>query len=249
MCCRSTDRGKSWTNIGGDLPERGSAYTIAVDHETPDLLFVGTEFGVFATRDGGQHWQALKSGMPPIAVRDLEIQRRENDLVVGTFGRGIYILDDYSPLRHLTKQVAGQDRRRFCRSRRPCFTSPPRPLAGGEKAYQGASFFTAPNPPFGATFTYYLKDALKTKKAARREQEQKLEREGKDVAYPSWDALKTEDREEPAAVILTIKNAAGQIVRRLAGPGASGLHRVTWDLRWPGYRPVTGGEPSTRRRR
>jgi len=80
------DRGKIWTNIGGDLPERGSAYTIAVDHVTPDLLFVDTEFGVFASRDGGQHWQGLKAGMPTIAVRDLEIQRRESDLVVGTFG-------------------------------------------------------------------------------------------------------------------------------------------------------------------
>ena len=75
---------------------------------------------------------------------------------------------------------------------------PAAPLAGGEKAYQGASFYTAPNPPFGATFTYYLKEALKTKKAARREQEQKLERESKDVFYPGWDALKAEDREEPS---------------------------------------------------
>ena len=86
---------------------------------------------------------------------------------------------------------------------------PAAPLAGGEKAYQGASFYTAPNPPFGATFTYYLKDSLKTKKAARHEQEQKLEREGKDVPYPAWDALKAEDREEPPVVILTIKNADG----------------------------------------
>ena len=69
------------------------------------------------------------------------------------------------------------------------------------------------------------------------------------MSYPSWDTLKAEDREEPAAVILTIRNAAGQIVRRLAGPGAAGLHRVVWDLRWPGYRPVTGGETVRARRR
>jgi photosystem II stability/assembly factor-like uncharacterized protein len=242
---RSTDRGKNWTNIGGDLPERGSAYTIAVDHETPELLFVGTEFGVFATRDGGQHWHRLKSGMPPIPVRDLEIQRRENDLVVGTFGRGIFILDDYSPLRLLSQENLDKKAAVFP-IKKALLYIPAAPLAGGEKAYQGASFYTAPNPPFGATFTYYLKDALKTKQAVRREQEQKLEREGKDVSYPSWDALKAEDREEPAVVILTIKNAAGQIVRRLSGPGTSGLHRVTWDLRWPGYRPVRGGEGPSR---
>ncbi len=198
---RSTDRGKTWTNIGGDLPERGSAYTIAVDHVTPDLLFVGTEFGVFASRDGGQHWQGLKSGMPPIAVRDLEIQRRESDLVVGTFGRGIYILDDYSPLRDLTKPIADKPAA-ILPIKKALLYIPAAPLAGGEKAFQGASFYTAPNPPFGATFTYHLKEALKTKKAARREQEQKLERESRDVFYPPWEALKAEDREEPAAVDL-----------------------------------------------
>jgi hypothetical protein len=121
---------------------------------------------------------------------------------------------------------------------------PAAPMAGGEKAFQGASFYTAPNPPFGATFTYYLKDEIKTKKAVRREREKTLEREGKDVSYPSWDALKTEDREESPAVILTVRNAEGQVVQRLIGPTTSGLHRVTWNLRWPGYRPVTGREPA-----
>jgi photosystem II stability/assembly factor-like uncharacterized protein len=241
---KSSDRGKTWVNIGGDLPERGSAYTIAADHEMADLLFVGTEFGVFATRDGGKHWQPLKGGMPPIAVRDLEIQRRESDLVVGTFGRGIYILDDYSPLRHLTAGVEAKPSAILPVKKALLFV-PAAPLAGGEKAFQGASFYTAPNPPFGATFTYYLKDSLKTKKAARREQEKKLEREGKDVFYPTWDALKTEDREEPPVLILTIKNAAGDVVRRLTGPPTSGLHRLSWDLRWPGYRPV--GEEGPRR--
>ena len=148
---RSTDRGKNWTNIGGDLPERGSAYTVAVDHVAADLLFVGTEFGLFASRDGGQHWQPLKSGMPTIAVRDLEIQRRENDLVVGTFGRSIYILDDYS--HSATRRSRSRSQPRSCRSRKLSFTSRPR-LWPGRKGLPGASFFTAPNPPFGATFTY-----------------------------------------------------------------------------------------------
>ncbi|MFI5459090.1 MAG: glycosyl hydrolase [Isosphaerales bacterium] len=240
---RSTDRGKSWVNIGGDLPERGSTYTIAADHETRDLLFVGTEFGVFATRDGGLHWHALKGGVPTIAVRDLEIQRRESDLVVGTFGRGIYILDDYSPLRSLTPETLAKPSA-ILPVKKALLYVPAAPLSGGEKAFQGASFYTAPNPPFGATFTYYLKDALKTRKAARREQEQKLEKEGKDVFYPAWDALKIEDREEAPALILTIRSAAGQVVRRLTGPTSSGLHRVSWDLRWADYRPVTGTAPA-----
>jgi photosystem II stability/assembly factor-like uncharacterized protein len=240
---RSTDRGKSWINIGSNLPERGTAYTIAVDHEAPDLLFAGTEFGVFTTRDGGHHWHPLKSGMPPIAVRDLEIQRRENDLVVGTFGRAIYILDDYSPVRHLTPESQAKPAV-ILPIKKALLYVPAAPLAGGEKAYQGASFYTAPNPPFGATFTYFLKDAFKTKKATRREEEKKLERDGKDVIYPSWDALKAEDREETPGVVLTIRNSAGQVVRRLGGPTSAGLHRVSWDLRWPGYRPIGESGPA-----
>ena len=242
---RSTDRGKNWVLISSDLPERGTVYTIAVDHGSADLLFVGTEFGVFTTLDGGKHWKALKSGIPPIGVRDLEIQRRENDLVVGTFGRGIYILDDYTPLRGLTGKGLDKDVAIFPIKPAQLFL-PAAPMAGGEKAFQGASYYNAPNPPFGATFTYYLKESPKTKKAARKEKESKLEREGKDVAYPSWDDLKAEDREESTVVHATIRDAEGKVVRRLGVSGASGLHRVTWDFRLPGYQPVTGGRPSRR---
>src|SRR5207244_4992653 len=99
---RSTDAGRTWQSIKGDLPERGSVLAIAEDHVRPDLLFAGTEFGLFFTVDGGKKWVRLKGGLPTIAVKDLAIQRQVDDLAVGTFGRGIYILDDYSPLREAT---------------------------------------------------------------------------------------------------------------------------------------------------
>ncbi|MBK7573594.1 MAG: hypothetical protein IPI10_19100 [Bacteroidetes bacterium] len=86
----------TWAAIQGNLPERGSVYTIAEDHVNKDLLFAGTEFGVFFTIDGGMKWTQLKGGLPTIAVRDIAIQTRENDLVLATFGRGYYILDDYT---------------------------------------------------------------------------------------------------------------------------------------------------------
>ena len=98
---RSRDRGGSWESVTGNLPDNGSVYAIAEDHENPDLLFAGTEYGVFFTIDGGDHWTQLEGGVPTIAVRDIAIQRRENDLVLGTFGRGFYVLDDYSPLRQV----------------------------------------------------------------------------------------------------------------------------------------------------
>ncbi len=235
---KSTDRGKSWVNINSNLPERGTAYTIAVDHETPGLLFVGTEFGAYTTRDGGQHWHPLKGGLPPIAVRDLEIQRQGERPGRGHLWPGHLRPRRLRPIRHLTPEAQAKPAV-ILPIKKALLYVPAAPLALGEKAFQGASFYTAPNPPFGATFTYVLKDALKTKKAARREQEKKLDSEGKDVGYPSWDVLKAEDREETPGVILTIRNSAGQVVRRLGGPASAGLHRVSWDLRWPGYRPIT----------
>ena len=107
---RSDDYGKSWKSIAGNLPENGPVHSIALDHVDPELIFVGTEFGVFFTRDDGKNWTQLKAGIPTIACRDLEIQRRENDLVVATFGRGFYILDDYTPLRNLDPGDPGTGR-------------------------------------------------------------------------------------------------------------------------------------------
>jgi hypothetical protein len=234
---KSTDRGQTWFSITGDLPERGSTYTIVQDHVKPELLFVGTEFGVFCTLDGGEKWIPLKNGLPTIAVRDLEIQRRENDLAIGTFGRGFYILDDYTPLRELSLELLEQEAHMFAIKKALLYIQAS-PLGGGEKAFQGASFFTAPNPPFGATFTYYLKDALKTKKSERQEKDRRLARQGQDVPYPSWEDLKAEDREEGPSVVLTIRDAAGEAVRSMTAPTSKGIHRVTWDFRYDGYLPV-----------
>ena len=106
---KSTNGGLSWSPIQGDLPSRGSVYCIGEDSVNPSLLFAGTEFGVFFTIDGGKQWLQLKGGLPTIAVRDIAIQKRESDLVLGTFGRGIYVLDDYSPLRNLKKEDLKKD--------------------------------------------------------------------------------------------------------------------------------------------
>ena len=102
---KSTDKGKTWTSISGNLPENGTVHTIEQDLVNPELLFVGTEFGAFFSIDGGKIWTQLKSGLPSVAVKDMVIQERETDLVLATFGRGFYILDDYSPLRILNKEL------------------------------------------------------------------------------------------------------------------------------------------------
>jgi photosystem II stability/assembly factor-like uncharacterized protein len=234
---KSTDRGRKWKLISGDLPKRGSVYAVTQDHVKPDLLFVGTEFGVFFTVDGGKKWTQLKSGIPTISVRDLAIQRRENDLVAATFGRSFYILDDYTPLRELSEAMLGEEARIFPVKRAWMYIER-RPMNAADKAYQGAGFFTAPNPPFGATFTYYLGDTLETRRAKRHKREDKLKKDGKDVFYPTWEELKAEDREEKPAVVLTVRDSRGEVVRRIDGDASAGIHRVTWDFRYPGSAPA-----------
>jgi hypothetical protein len=233
----STDRGRSWGSVAGDLPDRHVVWSIVEDHVQPGLLFAGTELGLFFTLDGGRQWVELEGGMPTIAIRDLEIQQRENDLVAASFGRGFLILDDYTPLRQITPEVLDQEAALFPVKKTWMYLQS-RPLGWGEKADQGHGFFTAPNPPFGAVFTYYLRDDLETLKEQRKKTEQEIQEKGGDTPYPSWEALRAEDREEKPAVILTVTDEDGQVVARVEGPVTAGIHRVAWNLRYPSPEPV-----------
>ena len=238
---KSTNRGGTWTSIAESLPERHVVWRIVQDHVEQDLLFAGTEFGVFFTIDGGNKWVKLGGGAPTISFRDLAIQKRENDLVAASFGRGFWILDDYTPLRAITEDQLKNEAVLF-----PVRTAPwyieKMPLGNFDangKASQGDSFFLAPNPPFGAVFTYYLNEDLKTSRELRRDSEKELEKSSGDTAYPGWDALRDEETEEPPAIVLTVSNASGQVIRRIEGPVSAGFHRVAWNLRYPLSSPWT----------
>jgi len=234
---RSDNNGNSWKNITGDLPVRGSSYAIAQDHINKDLLFVGTEFGVFFTQNGGKNWVQLKSGFPTVAVRDIEIQRRESDLALATFGRGFYILDDYSPLRENATDVKKQDATLFPVRRAFQFVEHD-PLGLPGKAMRGADYYFAENPEYGATFSYYVNEDFKSLKAKRQEQEKELRKEGDPVHYPSWDKLKEEDFEQKSTLIFTVRDSEGNLVRRIQAPAKKGFNRINWDLRYPGFEPI-----------
>ncbi len=236
---KSSDKGRTWKNIAGNLPERGSVHVVREDPVRAGLLFVGTEFGLFVSFDDGARWQQMRSGLPPIAVRDIAIQTQMNDLVVATFGRGLFVLDDYSPMRTMT---AGRQR-----AEAVMYPVKPAllylngsPLGGNGVSFQGASHYFAPNPPIGATFTYQLRSALRSQRAVRQSREQALNRTGADVPFPGWEALKAEQEEEAPSVEVEITDPSGAVVSRFDGPGAAGTNRVIWNLRWPSVTPVAG---------
>ena len=249
---KTTDKGKTWTSIKGNLPERTLVWRIVQDHVKPELLFAATEFGIYFTPNAGKNWIKLKGGVPVISFRDLAIQRRENDLVGASFGRSFYVFDDYSMLRELSAEQMQKEATLF--STRKAWWYIPRSHLGfdGMKGDQGADHFVAPNPPFGAVFTYYLKEGLKTLKEARTEEEKKLNEANKNVPFPGWDALEAERKQAAPKIWLTVKDSYGNVVRRIEGSVKKGFHRIAWDLRYPapdavelnpGPPPMFGGGP------
>jgi len=233
---RSRDRGASWESIAGDLPDGTIVWAIQQDHEDPDLLFLGAEFGLHVSWNGGTNWVKLK-GAPTISFRDVKVQRRDDDLVGATFGRGFYVLDDYSSLRTMAAAVRSGDSVLFP-LRDAWWYVPSVPAQAPGRPTQGSTAFVADNPPFGAVFTYYLAEDLKTAQQERRDTEKGTREEGGDIAFPGFDTLRIEELEADPAVFVVIRDANGEPVRRIAGPAKKGVQRVAWDLRGPAPNPV-----------
>ena len=229
---KSSDKGKTWVSIASNLPENGTVHTIVQDHVNPDLLFAGTEFGVFFSIDGGGQWTQLKNGLPTIAVRDIAIQQRENDLVIATFGRGFYILENYTPLRTINKTVMDSPAQIFEVKDALMF------VETGGKYGQGSSYYAAKNPDFGATFTWWLKEVPKTLREQRQEKEKELFKKGERIPQPTEGELRAEEQEIAPYLIFTISDETGNIIRRLYSKPSKGLNRTNWDLRYAGTSPL-----------
>lgn len=230
---KSTDQGKTWTSMVGNLPDRHIVWRIIQDHVKKELFFLGSEFGVFFSTDAGKEWIKV-GGTPVIPFRDLEIQRRENDLVGASFGRSYYVFDDYTPLRTASEELLANNEFVLFPVRKALLYIEDKPLVS-PKGTQGDSFYTAANPPFGAVFTYYLRDTYKSRKQLRDEQEAKIKKTGGDNPYPGWEALSKEEREQQPAIDFTISDEKGNVVTRISGATTSGFHRVAWNLRYTGF--------------
>jgi photosystem II stability/assembly factor-like uncharacterized protein len=229
---KSTDAGKTWSSIAGNLPENGPVLAFAEDTVNANLLFAGTEFGAFFSIDGGQHWVQLKGGLPTIAVRDMVVQAREGDLVIATFGRGFYVLDDISALRQIKPESVEQPGTLFPVKDALLYIER-HPLGGPKKGFQGEAFYTADNPPYGAVFTAYLKEKLKTKKEKRQEAEKEAAKKNQTLPYPTNDELRVEAEEPKPEVYFMIYDESGAPIRRVEGSIEAGFQRAAWDLRYP----------------
>ncbi|WP_419167904.1 WD40/YVTN/BNR-like repeat-containing protein [Candidatus Palauibacter sp.] len=236
----SNDRGRTWRSISGDLPAGTTAWAIEQDHLSPSLLFLGAEFGMYVSVNGGANWHVLPG--PTIPHRDVEIQRRDNDVVGATFGRGFYVLDDYTPLRELADgAMAGgavADGGALFPVRDAWWYIASVPMQARGKPTLGTDDYTAPNPDFGATLTYYLPETLTTAGEARRAVERAVRDQGGDVAFPGYDVLNEESTESGPRALIAIADGDGRTVRWVAGPAGKGLHRVSWDLRAPAPDPI-----------
>lgn len=233
---KSINKGKSWKKITGDLPGTLLIWRLVQDDVNQDLLFIGTEFGIYFTINGGKNWIKMNTGAN-IPFRDLAIQRREHDLVGASFGRGFFVLDDYTPLRQINKSALQKSTLLFPVKNAWWYIQRGK-LGGGVKGSQGESFYTAPNPPFGAVFTYYLKDDIKSLKEIRQSKEKKLEKDNIDIEFPGWENLDKEVIQEKPKVFLTILDDNNNLVNIVNGSVKKGIHRVNWNLQFASKSPV-----------
>ena len=233
---KSMDKGQTWFSISSNIPKRTLIWRMVQDPVKKNLLFAATEFGIYTSLNGGKSWQKL-DGAPTISFRDLTIQKRENDLVAASFGRGFFILDDYSALRDFTEENLNQKGKLFAPRTAKWFV--PRSKIGNT----GADYYFAQNPEYGAVFTYHLADDYKTAEDIRRDKEIELNKRNANIPFPGWDALDAEKDEEAASVVLTIQDDKGNIINKISKRARDGSHRIAWDFSHFNTYPVSSESP------
>ncbi|RMZ51286.1 glycosyl hydrolase [Flavobacteriaceae bacterium PRS1] len=219
---KSSDKGKSWKLINGNLPSKLLTWRLVQDHVKKDLLFLAAQDGIYFTTNGGTNWIKLKGGIPTISFRDLTIQRRKNDLVAASFGRGFFILDDITPLREFDSSMLKSEATLF--SIKPAYWY----NQTGGFGSQGDGEYSAKNPPFGANFTYFMPEKLKSLKDIRKEKEKKG-----NTNFPGWQALENETNQNKPSILLIIKDSNGKVVNTVKGTNKKGFNRVNWNLTYP----------------
>ena len=223
------DGGESFRSIAGDLPTGGPDFVHVVrqDPVNPNLLFVGTDVGLYVSMDFGGHWQKFMEGLPTVPVHDLAIHPRDHELIAGTHGRSIWIVD-IGPLQQMTREVLASDVHLFQPEPGLQFGTPP---IGGESP--GHQFFQVSSEPYGAELVYRVGPEVNlpgpespdtAQGAPGRRDAPEAEAAGRPGRPGSRQA-------RGARVSLVILDAQGDTVQTLRGPGTPGLHRVRWNFR------------------
>ena len=238
---KSTDLGETWTSISSNLPKRNLVWRLVQDHVAKNLMFCATETAIYVTINGGSSWSKVP-GSPTISFRDIAIQKRENDLVGASFGRGFYVLDDYSALREMSTENLSKEGKLF--NTRDALWYIPKSTIGNT----GGDYYFAQNPDFGAVFTYHLSQSYPSMKSSRVKKEKEMIKKGQQIPGIDWDAIEKEGREETTKIYIVIKNLEGEIINKISAPKSKGLNRVAWNLRHssaiainPDRLPRTGG--------
>ena len=231
----SKNGGKTWKRITKGIAEKNYVWRIVQDHVNPDLLFIGTEFGIYFSINGGTSWKQLKNGLPTISFRDLVIQREHNDLVAASFGRSFYVLDNYAFLRKLDDTLLQNDAYLF--KPRETYLYRPRRDGRQKSGSLGGQHFYGENPKHGVLFDYYIKDKPITAKESRKKKEKELNKKDKDIDFPGWEILAAEKQEKIPQYWLEIRDDEGTIIRKLKLKNNKGIQRTVWDMKggdlWP----------------
>jgi photosystem II stability/assembly factor-like uncharacterized protein len=232
---QTSDYGETWKAIRNGIPDAAGTVHVVREHpRSANVLFAGTEFGLWVSWDHGANWTALKNNFPTVPVDDIEIQAEQNDLVLATHGRSIWIFDDMTPIEKFDASVASSDLKLFSPRTAILWDLRERRWSSGQK------MFTGKNPPYGAILNYYLKEALppEAPKVAKDDKdkdkketavgEQKAKTEAAADQKPKTpDAANKEGKAK-----ISVYDKDGKLVREFDGPGKAGVNRTNWDLRW-----------------
>jgi photosystem II stability/assembly factor-like uncharacterized protein len=228
---KTTNYGKSWKNLATDEIQ-GYALVIEQDPVKKDLLFLGTEFGLYVTLDGGKQWMKWTHGFPTVSAMDLVVHPREHDLVIGTHGRAAYVLDDIRPLRTITPALLAKPMHLFEIPDAIQY----RVKQTGASRFPGHTEFRGENRPYGALITYSLNIEGLPHPNEKIERERKAKKtkgmtKEKSEASTSTQEEAEEEKEKGPTVEIKITNGQGKVIRRFKGPAKLGVNRAVWDLR------------------
>ncbi len=221
----SDNYGQRWRRISDGLPH-GASVNVIVEHpRTENLLFAGNEVGVYFSIDQGEQWTPLKGDLPTVPVDDIQIHPRDNDLIVGTHGRSVWIMADVTPLEHLSSAMMAADGHMYPIQDVTLWAE------RGDWPFYGATY-SAPNPPRGARIRYYLLDDVTGAEPMTAEQPES----GSDMVpsngFDVTPFLPVVQKSDSNTFTLTVTDASGNHIRTLEAPSTAGIHEVTWDFRY-----------------